>query len=80
LRLVISGHIHQYTKNIISNLTFLSIPSTSAQFTSSTKEFTLDKVNPGYMELELYDNGEFKYNIIRTKSSYGIPDISPKPY
>ena len=80
LILVISGHIHQYTKNIISNLTFLSIPSTSAQFTSSTKEFTLDKVNPGYMELELYDNGEFKYNIIRTKSSYGIPDISPKPY
>ncbi len=80
LKLVVCGHIHQYTKNIIGDKVFLSTPSTSAQFKHSTEKFTLDTIGPGYLDLELNEDGTHKVNVIRISGNFGEPEKNPKTY
>lgn len=80
LKLVISGHVHQFTKNIINGTTFITIPSTSAQFKNSTEKFTLDSINPGYMRFDLKKDGNFNFKTFRISGFYGNIEKNPKPY
>ena len=80
LKLVISGHVHQFTKNIINGTTFITIPSTSAQFKNSTENFTLDLINPGYMTFDLKKDGNFNFKTFRISGFYGNIEKNPKPY
>ena len=80
LKLIVCGHIHQYTKNIIGDKVFLSTPSTSAQFKHSTEKFTLDTIGPGYLDVELNEDGTHKVNVIRISGNFGEPEKNPKTY
>ena len=80
LKLIISGHIHQYTKNIIGDKVFLTTPSTSAQFKYSSEEFTLDTINPGYLDLQLNEDGTHKVQVLRILGNFGKPEKNPKTY
>ena len=80
LKLIISGHIHQYTKNIMRDKVFISTPSTSAQFKYSSEEFTLDTINPGYLDLELNEDGTHKLKVLRISGNFGKPEKNPKTY
>ena len=80
LKLIISGHIHQYTKNTIRDKVFISAPSTSAQFKYSSAEFTLDTINPGYLDLELNEDGTHKVQVLRILGNFGKPEKNPKTY
>ena len=80
IRLVINGHIHQETINTYNDISFISSPSTSFQFTSNEKKFKLDSINPGYLVVTLKEKGTWHVSCQRVAGEFGTPEANPKTY
>ena len=80
LKLVINGHIHQETLRIYKGISFISSPSTGVQFTSNENNFKLDEINPGYLIIQLNENGNNKTACQRVNGYFGTPVKNPKTY
>lgn len=65
VKAVITGHVHQEVDTNRKNIRILSIPSTCFQFKPKCKNFTLDKIAPGYRFIQLHDNGEIMTKVHR---------------
>jgi Icc protein len=62
---VVSGHVHQATDQVLDKVRLLTAPSTCVQFAPNQVEFKVDQVGPGYRWLELLPNGEVLTDICR---------------
>ncbi len=65
LRCLIYGHVHQAQECIHDGIHCLSAPSTCFQFKPDVTKFTLDRLNPGYRHLQLYQDGSVKTKVYR---------------
>lgn len=59
------GHIHQDLDFVHRGIRCLCSPSTCIQFKSNAANFALDKVNPGYRSLRLFEDGRIETEVIR---------------
>ena len=57
VRVVLWGHVHQDSDQVIDGKRYISTPSTCVQFTPESEDFDVDKVGPGYRWMELHDDG-----------------------
>jgi Icc protein len=63
VRAVVCGHVHQATDRTRNNVSFLSTPSTCAQFLPGSDFFALDDRPPGMRWLELHDDGRIETEV-----------------
>lgn len=54
---VVNGHVHQNFDTYHGTVRVLSTPSTCTQFVPRTDRFALDPRQPGYRQIELFDDG-----------------------
>ena len=78
LKLIVCGHIHQYTKNIIGIQCYLLLQQ--ALNLSILQKNLHDTIGPGYLDVELNEDGTHKVNVIRISGNFGEPEKNPKTY
>jgi 3',5'-cyclic-AMP phosphodiesterase len=76
VKAVMFGHIHHELKVVRNGVTYLGSPSTSIQFHPTNTQFALDKRNPGYRWIELFNNGEFRTGVNRVPRKRYFVDFS----
>ena len=76
LRAVVYGHIHQQLDFEFEDIRCLCAPSTCIQFKPDVVNFALDKMNPGYRNLELYPDGAIDTQVIRVAGEQLEADFS----
>lgn len=65
VKVITTGHIHQALETQKQNIRILGVPSTCFQFKPKCKDFTLDKIAPGYRTLQLYPDGRIETQVLR---------------
>lgn len=65
VRVVLWGHVHQDSDQMIDGKRYISTPSTCVQFTPESEDFDVDKVGPGYRWMELHDDGSVQTAVSR---------------
>ncbi|MEH6343918.1 MAG: 3',5'-cyclic-AMP phosphodiesterase [Bermanella sp.] len=65
VRVVLWGHVHQDTNEVIDGVHYVSTPSTCIQFTPKSDKFDVDTQGPGYRWMELHDDGTIKTAVSR---------------
>ncbi len=68
VRCVLYGHIHQELDFIHAGIRCLCSPSTCIQFKPHVTNFTLDKLNPGYRTIRLFEDGTIESDVVTTSS------------
>ena len=80
LRAVIYGHIHQQLDFEFEEIRCLCAPSTCIQFKPDVVNFALDKMNPGYRNLELHPDGAIQTQVIRVAGGQFEADFNSDGY
>ncbi|WP_034411477.1 3',5'-cyclic-AMP phosphodiesterase [Candidatus Photodesmus anomalopis] len=80
VKAILCGHVHQNIDRDIQNIRVLSAPSTCIQFKPNSKHFALDRLSPGWREIELYDDGSISTQVHRLMSTYFLPDLNTNGY
>jgi len=80
VRCVLYGHIHQELDFMHAGIRCLCSPSTCIQFKPHVTNFTLDKVNPGYRTLRLFEDGTIESDVVRVPGSTLDADFASKGY
>lgn len=79
-RVIIHGHIHQAFDTDHNGVRLLGTPSTWAQFTPNSEEFTIDPSGqPGYRVIDLYADGKVDTEVKRICVDLGL-DLSITSY
>jgi Icc protein len=65
VKVVLWGHVHQDTNELIDGVHYVSTPSTCVQFTPKSDDFDIDSEGPGYRYMELHDDGSIKTSVSR---------------
>lgn len=65
VRGVLCGHVHQSLDHWHQGIKLMATPSSCIQFAANSTDFKLDRLNPGYRWLELYDDGEIGTGVSR---------------
>jgi 3',5'-cyclic-AMP phosphodiesterase len=65
VKCVAFGHIHQQWQSQFKHIRLLGTPSSAAQFKPASKEFEIDKIDPGYRVFHLHDCGQFESHVVR---------------
>jgi Icc protein len=65
VKVVLWGHVHQDSDNLVGGVRYISTPSTCIQFTPDSNDFDVDKEGPGYRWMELHDDGSIKTAVSR---------------
>jgi 3',5'-cyclic-AMP phosphodiesterase len=75
--LVVSGHVHQEYSQTISNIIFLTTPSTCWQFKPSSLVLQLDNLMPGFRYICLYEDSNYMSKIVRVDyNAQFVPKLS----
>jgi Icc protein len=77
---VISGHVHQATDQVLDGIRYLTTPSTCVQFAPNQVEFKVDQVGPGYRWLDLLPDGQVMTGISRLSADLYIADTKRQGY
>ncbi len=77
---VISGHVHQATDQVLDGIRYLTTPSTCVQFAPNQVEFKVDQIGPGYRWLELSPDGQVQTGISRLPADLHIADTKRRGY
>lgn len=80
VRVVLWGHVHQDSDQVIDGARFISTPSTCVQFTPKSEDFDVDKIGPGYRWMELNDDGSVNTGVSRINDIDFEIDYSVKGY
>ncbi len=80
LRAVVYGHIHQELDFEFAGIRCLCTPSTCIQFKPHVVNFALDKMNPGYRNLELHPDGAIQTQVIRVAGGQFEADFNSDGY
>ena len=75
LKIVVSGHVHLESEQLVNETLFLTSPSTSFQLDRNKSEFSLDKANPGYVTIRIDEKNGFSVDTIRVGGHFGEPSI-----
>ncbi|WP_101758398.1 3',5'-cyclic-AMP phosphodiesterase [Oceanicoccus sp. KOV_DT_Chl] len=65
VRAVLWGHIHQEVDELRNGVRLLASPSSCIQFAPQSKDFKLDRLNPGFRWLELHADGSLDTGVER---------------
>ena len=63
--LVVAGHVHQESESILNGTSFLTTPSTCAQFKPLSYDFALDGTLPAFRLFDFTKRNSFSSSIIR---------------
>lgn len=77
---VLFGHIHQVVEREYQGIQCYSAPSTCFQFRRQHDTFGIEKLNPGYRWIDLYEDGKIETGVVRTAEYIGIFDPNSKGY
>ena len=77
---VISGHVHQATDQVLDGIRYLTTPSTCVQFAPNQVEFKVDQIGPGYRWLDLLPDGQVMTGISRLSADLYIADTKRQGY
>lgn len=80
VKAVLFGHIHQNFEYQTAQLAYIASPSTCIQFLPLSKEFALDRQQPGYRYLKLRANGEIHTRVKRLTGQQFLPDAQSQGY
>lgn len=80
VRVVLWGHVHQDSDNMVEGVRFISTPSTCVQFTPESSDFDVDKEGPGYRWIELNDDGTIETGVSRVEHIDFKIDYTTKGY
>jgi Icc protein len=80
VRVVLWGHVHQDSDNMVDGVRFISTPSTCVQFTPESSDFDVDKEGPGYRWIELNDDGTIETGVSRVEHIDFKIDYTTKGY
>ena len=80
VRVVLWGHVHQDSDQVIDGKRYISTPSTCVQFTPESEDFDVDKVGPGYRWMELHDDGSVETAVSRINDIDFEIDYTVKGY
>ena len=78
--MTISGHVHQESDEVISDIRMLTTPSTCVQFAPESEDFALDDRPPGYRSLRLYADGSVQTEVVRVSDENNRPLIGSSGY
>lgn len=67
VKLVSSGHVHQYNHQIREGVEFITSPSTCVQFKPKQQQFCADTALPGYLEIILHPDGTTSHQVHRVQ-------------
>ncbi len=65
LKIITTGHLHQYLDVVQHSIRILGTPSTCFQFKAHSEDFALDLVSPGYRILNLAADGSLETQVFR---------------
>ena len=77
---VVSGHVHQDSKQVHQGVNCLTSPSTCVQFAPMSAEFKLDALAPGYRELTLNADGSWETAVRRVTNEIFSVDLNSPGY
>lgn len=80
VRVVLWGHVHQDSDNMVNGVRFVSTPSTCVQFTPESSDFDVDREGPGYRWVELNDDGTINTGVSRVEGIDFEIDYTIKGY
>lgn len=77
---ILHGHIHQQVDNYWQGYPIMATPSTCIQFKPDCNQFTLDRLQPGWRELELHPDGRITSQVHRIKQVEFLPNMQEEGY
>jgi len=80
LKAVLCGHIHQNMDRTHLGIRVMATPSTCVQFKPNSDDFSLDKISPGWRELELHADGTITTEVKRLPCGQFQPDFNANGY
>lgn len=80
VKCVLYGHIHQELDFEHEGIRCLCTPSTCIQFKPGVTSFSLDRVNPGYRSLQLFDDGRIESVVKRVSGENFEADYNSPGY
>jgi Icc protein len=80
VKAVFFGHVHQVSEQAINGVPIFSAPSTCIQFMRQQDQFGLEKLPPGYREINLLEDGRIETTVYRAANYVGHFDPTAKGY
>lgn len=77
---ILYGHIHQQVDSEWHGYQIMATPSTCIQFKPDNNTFTLDSLQPGWREIELYPDGRILTRVKRIRYKKFLPDMQEGGY
>ncbi len=80
VKAVLCGHVHQNMERTHLGVKVMATPSTCVQFKPNSNDFALDKMSPGWRELELHADGTLTTEVKRLPNGMFQPDFGASGY
>ena len=80
VKAILYGHIHQQVDSSWHGYHVMATPSTSIQFKPDCNTFTLDTLQPGWREIELYADGHIETRVKRIQQASFLPNFQESGY
>lgn len=80
VRGILYGHIHQSVDTELHGYKIMATPSTCIQFKPDSNNFALDMLQPGWREIELYDDGRIETRVKRVQQATFLPNMLSEGY
>ena len=80
VKAILYGHIHQQVDSTWYGYHVMATPSTCIQFKPDCNTFTLDTLQPGWREIELYADGHIETRVKRIQQASFLPNFQESGY
>lgn len=80
VKAILYGHIHQAVDAQWFNYQVMATPSTCIQFKPDSNHFSLDTLQPGWREIELYADGHIETRVKRIQKVSFLPNMHEEGY
>lgn len=80
VKAILYGHIHQQVDSSWHGYHVMATPSTCVQFKPDCNSFTLDTLQPGWREIELYADGRIETRVKRIQQASFLPNFQESGY
>ena len=80
VKAILYGHIHQQVDSTWHGYQVMATPSTCIQFKPDCNTFTLDTLQPGWREIELYADGHIETRVKRIQQASFLPNFQESGY
>lgn len=80
VKAIMYGHIHQAVDDMWFDYRVMATPSTCIQFKPDSNHFSLDALQPGWREIELYNDGHIETRVKRIQDAVFLPNMREDGY